>query len=175
MGHGTQHVEGATPVRREARVGHRGCMQIEAEIFGQGGPVENVIQQAFVSWSEEHRVVSNVVGPVCAEVEDEEGHGPLGAFQLALGSLCRGLVSIQPGVGMVEVRVGHHGVEGIRLALAPMDYVARCAIGALKVHLLHGGIQVECAPEVFEEGYEGANQGAPCPPLGKYTPQFRSR
>ena len=50
-------------------------MQVKAEIVGKFVALENVFQQALVTWPKQHHVVGYILIPlICAEVPNKQAH-----------------------------------------------------------------------------------------------------
>ena len=100
---------------------HRGIgggrpMQIETEIFRKMLTTENVFKQPFVSWTEYHRVMKNVVPlTIRSKVPNEETHRPARSFELAVSPAFAGMRPQKLAVSPTDICVGDYdlGVESL--------------------------------------------------------------
>ena len=125
-------------------------MQIKAVVIGEFFAVENVAQQFIVAGAEEDGVVRDGVPcAVGAEIPDEQAHGVFGAGDALVRPAFAGLAGEEMFVGEAGAGIGD-------------DDVGFNCFAGFKANSCGFAVFMPCT-------------SAPVPPVGKCTPNFRSR
>ena len=157
IGHHRQSVKRVATGRGQRRVGRRGSVQVQAEVFGQLVVFKDVLQQTFVARSQHHHVVRHIgVLAVGAKVPDKQTRRIV-AFGNALVApmasvLWLDQVLVRPG----GVAIADHDVGGYNLA-AVQDHAG----GGAVVHLnaCDSGVVADGNVALLQQVHQGLHDG----------------
>ncbi len=124
-------------------------MEIEREVVGDFGSVEDLVEVRFVARTEEDVVVGDLgVAPLDPEVDDKERHAEALALEARGFALGVGVVAEQGVVGVDHIGVGGDGVE-IAVPAVGGGHPGDPAVGG--VDPFHRRVEPDLAAELLEE------------------------